>query len=96
MKLSKEEIEHVALLARLELSEEEKERLTGHMNQIMVHFEKLQELDTSEVEPTSHSIPVVNVFREDVAGPSMSTEDVLANAPETRDDQFVVPQVVEI
>ena len=96
MRLSKEEIEHVALLARLQLSEEEKERLTGHLNQIMVHFEKLQELDTSEVEPTSHSIPVENVFREDVAGPSLSVEDVIANAPEARDDQFVVPQVVDI
>ena len=95
MRLSKEEIEHVALLARLQLSEEEKERLTGHLNQIMVHFEKLQELDTSEVEPTSHSIPVENVFREDVAGPCLPVEDVIANAPETRDDQFVVPQVVE-
>jgi len=96
MKLSKEEIEHVALLARLQLSEEEKERLTGHLNQIMVHFEKLQELDTSEVEPTSHSIPVENVLREDVAGPSLPVEDVIANAPEARDDQFVVPQVVEV
>lgn len=96
MRLSKEEIEHVALLARLQLSEEEKERLTGHLNQIMVHFEKLQELDTSEVEPTSHSIPVENVFREDVTGPSLPVEEVIANAPEARDDQFVVPQVVEI
>jgi aspartyl-tRNA(Asn)/glutamyl-tRNA(Gln) amidotransferase subunit C len=95
MRLSKEEIEHVALLARLQLSEEEKERLTGHLNQIMVHFEKLQELDTSEVEPTSHSIPVENVFREDLAGPCLPVEDVIANAPEARDDQFVVPQVVE-
>jgi aspartyl-tRNA(Asn)/glutamyl-tRNA(Gln) amidotransferase subunit C len=95
VKLSKAEVEHTALLARLELSDEEKERLTGHLNQIMGHFEKLQELDTSQVEPTSHSIPVRNVFREDVAGPSMTVEEVLANAPEAKDDQFVVPQVVE-
>lgn len=95
MKLSSKEVEHVALLARLELSDQEKERLTGHLNQIMGHFEKLQELDTSQVEPTSHSIPVRNVFREDVAGPSMTVEEVLANAPESKDDQFVVPQVVE-
>jgi len=96
VKLSKEEVEHVALLARLELSDQEKERLTTHLNTIMGHFEKLQELDTSQVEPTSHSIPVQNVFREDVAGPSMTVEQVLANAPEAKDDQFVVPQVVEI
>ena len=95
MKLSSKEVEHVALLARLELSGQEMERLTSHLNQIMGHFEKLQELDTSQVEPTSHSIPVRNVFREDVAGPSMTVEEVLANAPEAKDDQFVVPQVVE-
>ena len=96
MKLSKAEVEHVAWLARLELSAEEKERLTGHLNHIMVHFEKLQELDTSSVEPTSHSIPVENVFRNDKIGPCMPVEDVLANAPEARDDQFVVPQVVDV
>ena len=95
MKLSSKEVEHVALLARLELADQEKERLTGHLNQIMGHFEKLQELDTSQVEPTSHSIPVRNVFREDIAGPSMTVEEVLTNAPESKDDQFVVPQVVE-
>jgi aspartyl-tRNA(Asn)/glutamyl-tRNA(Gln) amidotransferase subunit C len=96
VKLSKEDIEHVALLARLELSEEEKDSLTGRLNQIMEHFGKLQELDTSQVEPTSHSIPLQNVFRQDVAGPSMTPADVVANAPESRDDQFVVPQVVEV
>ena len=96
MKLSKEEVEHVALLARLELSDEEKERLTGHLNQIMVHFEKLQQLDTEQVEPTSHSIPVENVYREDVVGPCLPAEDAVSNAPEARDDYFVVPRVVEM
>jgi len=96
VKLTKEEVEHVAWLARLELTDEEKERLTGHLNQIMAHFEKLQELDTADVEPTSHSIPVQNVFREDVVGPCLPIEDVLSAAPETADDCFVVPQVVEM
>ena len=95
MKLSKAEVEHVAWLARLELSDEEKERLTGHLNEIMVHFEKLQQLDTTEVEPTSHSIPVQNVFRDDKIGPCLSVEEALSNAPEVRDGYFVVPQVVE-
>ncbi len=95
MKLSKQDIEHVALLARLELSEDEKDSLTGRLNQIMEHFGKLQELDTSQVAPTSHSIPLQNVFRHDTAGRSMTPSDVVANAPESRDDQFVVPQVVE-
>jgi len=96
VKLTKEEVEHVAWLARLELKDEEKERLTGHLNRIMVHFEKLQELDTADVEPTSHSIPVQNVFREDVVGPCLPVEDVLSNAPEAGDDSFIVPQVVEM
>ncbi len=95
MKLSKAEVEHVAWLARLELSDEEKERLTSHLNEIMVHFEKLQQLDTNEVAPTSHSIPVQNVYREDRVGQCLSAEQALSNAPEARDDYFVVPQVVE-
>ena len=96
MKLTKAEVEHVAWLARLELAEDEKERLTGHLNQILGHFEELQKLDTSQVEPTSHSIPVRNVFREDVVRPSLPTEDVLANAPERTEEYFIVPQVVEM
>jgi aspartyl-tRNA(Asn)/glutamyl-tRNA(Gln) amidotransferase subunit C len=96
MKLSKTDIEHVAWLARLELSEMEKESLTGHLNQILVHFEELQQLDTSQVEPTSHSIPVHNVFREDLVGESMPTKDVLINAPERTEEHFIVPQVVDM
>lgn len=96
MKLSKAEVEHVALLARLELSEEEKDRLTGQLNQLMEHFEQLQKLDTDDIEPTSHSIPVSNVFREDKVGECLTVEEALANAPESRDDYFVVPQIVEM
>lgn len=96
MKLSKSDVEKVAWLARLELVDDEKESLTGHLNQILVHFEELQKLDTDDVEPTSHSIPVQNVLREDVAGECLPTEDVLANAPESADGHFVVPQVVEM
>lgn len=95
MKLTKAEVEHVALLARLELTEDESERMTERLNQIMVHFEKLQELDTEDVIPTSHSIPVLNVFREDKAGRSLKPEEALAAAPEAENDYFVVPQVVE-
>ena len=96
MRLSKEEVEHVAWLARLELADEEKERLTTQLNELMVHFEKLQQLDTTEVAPTSHSIPVSNVFREDAVGPCLALDEAVSNAPETRDGYFVVPQVVEI
>lgn len=96
MRLTREEVEHVAWLARLELAEQEKDRLTGHLNRIMEHFEALQQLDTADVEPTSHSIPMSNVFREDIAGPSFSQEEAVSNAPEERDFYFVVPQVVEM
>lgn len=96
MRLSKEEVAHVAWLARLDLSTQEQERLTDHLNRIMEHFESLQKLDTSDVEPTSHSIPMKNVFREDVAGPSFTQEEAVSNAPEERDFYFVVPQVVEM
>lgn len=96
MKLSKEEVEHVAWLARLELTDEESERMAGQLNQLMVHFEKLQELDTTEIAPTSHSIPMENVFREDAAGPSLPVEAAVSNAPEANDNYFVVPQIVDI
>lgn len=96
MKLTTAEVEHVAWLARLEIAEDEKDRLTADLNQIIAHFEKLQQLDTDHVEPTSHSIPVVNVFREDVAGRSFDVSEAVSNAPEERDEYFVVPQVVEM
>lgn len=96
MKLTRSDVEHVAWLARLELSDIEKDQLTDRLNQIMIHFEKLQQLDTSGIQPTSHSIPVRNVFREDVAGPSLTADEAVSNSPEREDDYFVVPQVVEI
>lgn len=95
MRLTREDIESVAHLSRLELSEEEKDKLTGHINKLLENFEKLQELDTTDVEPTSHVIPVSNVFREDTVRPSLPVEDVLANGPQVANNCFVVPRVVE-
>ncbi len=95
MKLSKEQIENVAFLSRMELSDSEIDRLTGQINQLLGNFEKLQELDTDDVAPTSHVIPVSNVFRKDEIRPSLSPEEVTANGPEVADDCFVVPRVVE-
>ena len=95
MILSREQVEQVAFLARLELTSEEKDTLTDRLNQILENFTKLQELDTDAVEPTSHVIPVENVFREDKTRPSLSVEDVLSNAPEAQDDCFAVPRIVE-
>jgi aspartyl-tRNA(Asn)/glutamyl-tRNA(Gln) amidotransferase subunit C len=95
MKLTAEDIESVARLSRLELTEEEKQTLTGHINRLLEHFERLQELDTENVEPTSHVIPVYNVFRKDEPRPSLPVEEVLANGPEVAENCFVVPRVVE-
>ncbi|MGC8863505.1 MAG: Asp-tRNA(Asn)/Glu-tRNA(Gln) amidotransferase subunit GatC [Armatimonadota bacterium] len=95
MRLTTQDIESVAHLSRLELSEEEKEKLTAHINRLLENFEKLQELDTSQVEPTSHVVPVYNVFRKDEVRPSLPVEDVLSNGPQVAENCFVVPRVVE-
>ena len=95
MALTLEDVRKVALLARLELDEDEIASQTAHLNNLISQFEVLQSLDVSGVEPTSHSIPMFNVFREDVARPSLPREDVLANAPEARDGCFIVPRIVE-
>ena len=96
MKLTNIEVEHVAWLARLELTDQEVDRLTNQLNSLMGHFEDLGKLDTQGVAPTSHSIPVWNVFREDIAGPSLTAEEAVSNAPESENNYFIVPQVVEI
>lgn len=94
MALSHEEVRKVALLARLELTDDEIESQAKHLNDLLSQFEKLQALDVTGIEPTSHSIPIVNVLREDVEKPSLSREETLANAPEARDGCFVVPRIV--
>ena len=94
--LSPEQVDHVALLARLELTPEEKAKLTHDLNTILVHFERLQELHTEDVPPTSHAIPMQNVFREDVVRPSLPRDSFLGEAPDARDEFFVVPRIVEV
>ena len=95
MGITRKEVEYVSHLARLRLSEEEAEKFTSQLDQILSYFEKLQELDTSQVEPTSHPIPIVNAFREDEMKPSLDIEDVLANAPEKEGNFFKVPKIIE-
>ena len=95
MRLSREEIEHVALLSRLKLSEGETERFTGQLNSILGHFEALKEADTSRIAGTTHVVPMTNVLREDRSRPSLTPDEALANAPERVDDLFKVPRVVE-
>ncbi len=95
MALTPEEVRKVALLARLELTDDEIEIQARHLNDLLKQFEILQALDLTGVEPTSHSIPVYNVFREDSTRPCLSRQEALANAPQSRDGFFVVPRIVE-
>lgn len=94
MAVTKQEVEKLAELARLEFNENEIENLTKDMNQILHHMDKLNELDTSNVEPLSHPIEVKNVFREDELIESIKREDALKNAPDNDDEFFKVPKVI--
>jgi aspartyl-tRNA(Asn)/glutamyl-tRNA(Gln) amidotransferase subunit C len=93
--ISKEQVEHIAQLARLSLAPDEVERFTEQLNDILRFAEKLNELDTEGVEPTSHVMPMTNVLREDEVKPSWPRERVLVNAPEQKDGMFRVPPVFE-
>jgi len=95
MSVSLKDVEHVAKLARLVLTDEEKERFTKQMNAILEYAQKLNELDTSDVEPTTHVLPVQNVMREDVARPSWPLEETLRNSPDEEEGQYRVPPVLD-
>jgi aspartyl-tRNA(Asn)/glutamyl-tRNA(Gln) amidotransferase subunit C len=94
MKISREEIEHIALLARLHLSEEEKDLFGSQLSRILDYMEKLNELDTRDVEPTSHVLPLCNVMRDDILRPSIPRENALANAPDHTDKFYRVPKII--
>ncbi len=95
MPLSREEVQHLALLVRLGLSEQEIETFRHQLSQILDYFRVLQELDTEDVPPTSHVLPLTNVMREDVPAPSLPVEEVLANAPQREGHYFRVRAVLE-
>jgi aspartyl-tRNA(Asn)/glutamyl-tRNA(Gln) amidotransferase subunit C len=92
--ISIKDVEHVALLARLELTEEEKILYTEQLNAILEHMIRLQELDLKEVSPTAHVLPIHNVLRPDDVYPSMDRDEVLHNAPSRQDGHFMVPKIV--
>ena len=94
-KITIQEVEHVANLARLTFNEEEKEKLAEQLARILDYIEQLDELDTENVEPMSHAIPVKNVVRPDVVSPSLTQDEALANAPSNVDGLFEVPKIVE-
>lgn len=95
MKITRAEVEHVARLARLELTETEKETFTGQMDAILAYVGKLNELNTDGIVPTAHAVPMENAFREDEVRPSIGIERALANAPERVEGFFRVPKVIE-
>ncbi len=94
-RITREEVLHVAGLARLALNEDEIQRLQYELGRILDHFQKLQELDTENVPITSHVLPMTNVFREDKPGPSLPRDEVLANAPDQVEGFFRVPRIIE-
>lgn len=94
-KISKTDVEYVAGLAQLTLDEPTKERLVAEMGEILGYMDKLNELDTTGIEPMMHVQEMTNVFREDVVTPSLPRESALANAPKTDGEYFLVPRILD-
>jgi len=94
MTISRKEVEHVAVLARLYMDEDELEGYTRQLSSILEYMGKLNELDTEGVEPTAHVLPLKNVFRDDEVREGIEREVVLKNAPDKEDGQFKVPKIV--
>jgi len=94
MKITLEEVKYVSGLARLELKAEEAEAMTGQLDQILSYVDKLNEIDTSQVEPTTHAISITNAFREDELRESLTQEKAIANGPRQNGESFVVPKVI--
>jgi aspartyl-tRNA(Asn)/glutamyl-tRNA(Gln) amidotransferase subunit C len=95
MKITVAEVEHVAKLARLELTEAEKATFTGQMDAILAYVDKLNELNTDGIIPTAHAVPMENAFRNDAAAPSIGIDKALGNAPDRVESFFRVPKVIE-
>lgn len=89
------DVKYVAHLARLHLAPEEQKKFGAQLGQILGYIEKLNELDVSQVEPTAHAVPMINVTRPDEVRPSMTHEEALRNAPASANGLFLVPKIVE-
>ena len=94
MKITKEEVLYVARLARLDLDADSIDKFAGQIDEILGYIEKLNQVDTEGIIPTSHAISLTNAFREDEQRQHLDRERALANAPESEEGQFVVPKVV--
>ena len=95
MKVDEKEVEYVAMLARIELSEDEKARYSEQLSTILDFFDRLKEVDTENVEPTSHVLDLVNAYRPDEVRPSLGVEAVLQNAPDRANRFFRVPKILD-
>ncbi|MBN1957342.1 MAG: Asp-tRNA(Asn)/Glu-tRNA(Gln) amidotransferase subunit GatC [Desulfuromonadales bacterium] len=95
MKISQEDVAHVARLARLSLEAQELETLTSQIDAILGYVDKLNELDTEHVEPMAHAVPMSNAFRDDELNPSLGLDRAMQNAPLSGDGCFMVPKVIE-
>ncbi len=95
MKVTREDVLHIAQLARTALTDEEVDRFSGQLSNLFEHFEVLQQVDTDNVPPTTQSIELRSVMRDDIARPSLSQDEVLANAPRREDDSFRVKPVLD-
>jgi len=93
--ISREDVEHLARLSRLALSDAEIERMREQLSGILAYIDTLRALDTAGVEPTSHAVPVANVLRADDVRPCLAQDEALANAPDRRDALFRVPRIIE-
>jgi aspartyl-tRNA(Asn)/glutamyl-tRNA(Gln) amidotransferase subunit C len=94
-RISEEEVKHVANLARLAVTEEEVKKFQQNLDAIITYAEQLNEIDTENIEPTSHVLDMKNVMREDVPAKGLPREEVLKNAPEHQDGQIKVPSIIE-
>ena len=94
MAIKREEVEHVAHLARLNLEGDELDLMTEQLDMILSYVAKLDELDTSGVEPTTHAFSITNAFRKDAVKPSLGQAEALTNGPDRSEDSFVVPRVI--
>ena len=94
MALTVKDVEHIAVLARIHLQDEEKESFTAQLNVILQYADKLNQLDTAQVEPLTHILPVYNVFREDEVMPSTPREEILANAVKVEEGHYRVPKII--
>lgn len=92
--ITSKDVDHVALLGRLELTNEEKEIYTRQLNDILGYFQSLEGLNTENIQPTAHVLPLKNVLREDWAGQHISREDALANCPDRDENYFKVPRII--